>query len=372
MKNMKSLKLIISTALLSVIFTNSVSAFGTITSGTFDTPPGDDELAENYAVYEVDDKYIVDESPKVAGVNPVVCSRGSKSLFHKVSKDGIPENYLTFLSPTDKYISFTSDDENIATADKTAFYCNNVGRTVIHINTGVHSPARYKYNYDYDIIVYDVKVNGNGLRRQITSTIDRAMSVLANGGEMPKFIDEKTAYMLFDIMTTGKSINANLDVDLITEDNISEEKKSKIAKKIEKDGTIISYYDINIETTEENVDGTGRINELDDEVEVSIDLPLVPEVADGYEREYYVVRVHDDEVEKISASVDNGKVLFNTDRFSIYALAYSDVPSDVGAPNTGESLKEEQSIFPSYTIFAVGGIAIIFCVVKLIRNKRLN
>ncbi len=334
MKMTKFLKIAVLLVIFSMAFSSSVYAYGTIDSGTFDVPPADDELAEGYAVYQVGYKYVVDESPKIAGVYPVVCSRGSKSVFHKKSNDGIPENYLTFASPTDKYISFTSDDENIASADKTAFYCNNVGRTIIHVDTGVYSPEQYKYNQNYEIIVYDVNVNGNGLKRQIAKTIDRAMSVLANGGEMPKFIDEKTAYILYDVMVTGKNINANLGVDLITADNVSNEHKSKIEKKLEKNDNLISYYDINIETSEENVEGVGYISELDDSIEVSVDLPSLPDIKEGYTRSFYAMRVHDDEVEKIDVSVVDGRAVFETDRFSTYALVYSDVVN-IGVPDTG-------------------------------------
>lgn len=335
------------------VFSSPACAWGTITSGTFDTPPADEDLAEFHAVYKVGDKYVVEESPKIAGVHPVVCSRGSKSLFHVKAPDGTPENYLTFLSPTDKYISFDSDDEEIASADKTAFYCNGVGRTIIHIDTGVYSPDIYKFNMDYDVIVYDIETSDEGIRAQVASAIDRAMSVLANGGEMPSSIDEKTAEMLYDIMITGKKLTTNLGVNIVTENNISEENKGKINEKINSNDKIISYYDINIETLEENVDGSGRVKELGDDIEILVDLPEVEAPKEGLKRSYFAVLVHDGRAEKIEVEKVGNKGKIKSKKFSLYAVGYSD---NIGSPDTGVNTNEDHGAIADYGIAVFGGI----------------
>ena len=356
MKKLGFFKIFTIAGAFTMLFSSSVCAYGTITSGTFDTPPADEDLAQFHAVYKVDDKYVVDESPKIAGVNPVVCSRGSKSLFHVKAPDGTPENYLTFVSPTDKYISFTSDDENIANADKTAFYCNAVGRTTIHINTGVYSPNEYKYNYDYDIIVYDIETSDENIREQVVSTIDKAMSVLANGGAMPSSIDEKTAEMLYDIMITGKKMTTNLGVNIITENNISEENKEKINNKINDNDKIISYYDIKIETSEENVDGFGHVKELGDDIEILVDLPEVEAPKEGLTRKYFAVRLHDGVAEKIDIEKVGNKGKIRSDRFSVYAIGYSD---SIGSPDTGANTNEDHGVIAEYSIAVFGGIVLV-------------
>ena len=351
-----------------MLLSNSVYAYGTITSGTFDSPPADEELAQFHAVYKVGDKYVVDESPKIAGVNPVVCSRGSKSLFHTKAPDGTPENYLTFVDPTDKYISFTSDNENIASADKAAFYCKAVGRTIIHINTGVYSPNEYKYNYDYDIIVYDIETSDENIREQVVSAIDKAMSVLANGGAMPSSIDEKTAEMLYDIMVTGKKLTTNLGVNIVTENNISEENKGKINEKINGNDKIVSYYDINIETSEENVEGSGHVKELGGDIEVLVDLPEVEAPKDGIKRSYFAVLLHDGKAEKIEVEKVGNKGKIKSSKFSLYAIGYSDT---IGSPDTGVNTNEDQGVVADYTIAVFGGIILAELVaIRFIRKGK--
>lgn len=47
-------------------------------------------------------------------------------------------------------------------------------------------------------------------------------------------------------------------------------------------------------------------------------------VKDGYVRNYYVLRVHDDKTEIIPAKLADGMLVFSSDKFSSYVLAYED------------------------------------------------
>ena len=69
-------------------------------------------------------------------------------------------------------------------------------------------------------------------------------------------------------------------------------------------------------------------------------------------RTYYIIRMHDGKAEVIPSSVENDKITFATDKFSTYAIIYSDAKTEgsggvidkpstsepaTGNPETGES-----------------------------------
>ena len=47
-----------------------------------------------------------------------------------------------------------------------------------------------------------------------------------------------------------------------------------------------------------------------------------------YTRKYYVIRIHDGKAEKLDAELDDGKITFETDKFSNYTLTYVDTLND--------------------------------------------
>ena len=356
-------------AFFPVLFSNPAHAYGTITSGTFDEPPDDEELADWYAVYEENDKYVVDKFAGAGMVMPAACARGSKILHNQINSNGIHEDYLAFDPSTAHHFTFVSTDESVATADTTAFYCNGVGRTTIHINNNVYSPERYKHDIPFEIVVYDIETNDESIREQLTATINRAMVVLANGGEMPETIDDATAAMLYDILVTGKNLGAVLGVDLVTEEDVPDEDLGKINEQIADGETIASYYDISIETSEENVDDAGHVYELEDDIEVAVELPELPELADGYTRTFFAVRLHNGVAERIDdIAINNDKATIPTDRFSIYALGYSD-NLDIKAPNTGLQTTNNGAASIDYVVILITAIATTSLVALMATKK---
>ena len=104
---------------------------------------------------------------------------------------------------------------------------------------------------------------------------------------------------------------------------------------------------------------------------MSIDLPQLEKVKDGYNRSFFVIRIHGDAIEKIEATIDNNKAKFKTDRFSTYALAYTDTVN-IGNPNTGILTKENQGLTYSNITMVSSTILIFFSITivrKRIRNK---
>ena len=109
------------------------------------------------------------------------------------------------------------------------------------------------------------------------------------------------------------------------------------------------YLDLNLY---KNVEGETeqQITETGTDVSLSIDIPASMENTDlDSKRTYQVVRIHDGEAETLVSDYDSesGKLTFNTDRFSTYAIAYADemtgeaqqdVPQKPGAADKKEDI----------------------------------
>lgn len=92
--------------------------------------------------------------------------------------------------------------------------------------------------------------------------------------------------------------------------------------------------------------GTEITDKLDNKVKVTLDVPkTIEELKEGYTRKYSVIRIHENDDNKFESSVlpateKDGKVTFETDRFSTYVLAYEDVKNEIKTenPKTGDNM----------------------------------
>ena len=62
------------------------------------------------------------------------------------------------------------------------------------------------------------------------------------------------------------------------------------------------------------------------------------DVAEGYTRVFYIIREHDGKVELLETKVEDGELVFESDKFSTYAIAYKDVE------NSGEGEAESEPV----------------------------
>jgi len=137
--------------------------------------------------------------------------------------------------------------------------------------------------------------------------------------------DEKLAEKTKDI-----SVNINVEIAAIEEDKASEEVKTAMKSIKEKAGkaTVAHFFDISILVKNTNTgDSLGNVAELTEEIELMILLPENLKNTDAkLNRSYYVLREHGGKVDTIKAelSKDGKYLVFKTDKFSTYALAYED------------------------------------------------
>ena len=102
--------------------------------------------------------------------------------------------------------------------------------------------------------------------------------------------------------------------------------------------------------------------ELSDKIKLTVAIPEdLQTVKEGYNRKYYVVRVHGDSIDILDTVVsEDGKSLtFESDKFSVYVLAYADEEAQVAenpnVPATGDNIV----LYVVIAIVAVAGISTI-------------
>lgn len=129
-----------------------------------------------------------------------------------------------------------------------------------------------------------------------------------------------------------KKENATVEVSVkaLDEKEVSEDVIAKIAdyvKMSSKKLTVASYFDISLLVKNANNEEIGTLSEVAAPIEFKMVLTdELKDVKTGYIRNYFILRIHDDKTEIIPAKVDNETLVFSSDKFSNYVLAYEDTP----------------------------------------------
>ena len=135
--------------------------------------------------------------------------------------------------------------------------------------------------------------------------------------------------------------------------------------------TVAHFFDISILVKNTNTNETlGNVTNLTEEIELMILLPEELKNTDTkLNRNYFVLREHDGKVETIKAelSKDGKYLVFKTNKFSTYALAYEDTAKvDVEVPQTFDGISASL-IFGSVALISLVGIGLYFK--KELENK---
>jgi hypothetical protein len=88
---------------------------------------------------------------------------------------------------------------------------------------------------------------------------------------------------------------------------------------------VAAYYDINYLLKSGDVE-LARVVILKNPIKVNLNIPTnLTSVKEGYERTYYVIRIHNNVIDKLEVTYnEDGTVSFETDKFSTYILTYTD------------------------------------------------
>ena len=161
--------------------------------------------------------------------------------------------------------------------------------------------------------------------------------VLAKESGTVEGIDEELAEKIREKAEAGETIL----VAVVTEEVKAEDVKEDAEKAEEKvSGTnkkIVAFYDIDVlvKTATEEL---GNVTKLGDKITLAVPVPTgLPAVPAGYTRTFKIIRVHNGVAEEIEATVDGDKLVFLSDVFSTYAVAYEDTKT-TSNPSTGDNI----------------------------------
>lgn len=314
-----------------------------ITGGTYTKAPDKTLLADGYTAYKKENGdnylYVVDKKSTIK-VN---------KDFYQISKGESVELDYTIEGPGKDYATlynFTAGMLSLE-GDKVTGLMPGVTDIIIELND-LDDTYEYVSFYVYDLVKDDNVSEGSEVQAEnaIKETTEKFFELWADDSiesdedfenkfaESVKGISLETFEKVLDAMWDGETILTEVTVKDIAEE-ITDEDKKLITDTLKKDEAVIGYFDINflLKTEDEEL---GNITELENPIKILLDIPSdLPELKDKYVRTYYVVRIHDGETTKIEAEVVDGKIVFETDKFSTYALAYTDT---VKNPQTGDNI----------------------------------
>lgn len=182
--------------------------------------------------------------------------------------------------------------------------------------------------------------------------------------------------LLESLSKLDKFKDENVNLQVVVEDvKATEEITKEFTKSLEDNkvtsGKIVSYFDISIAIKDAKTnEKLGNLTELTKKIQFSVAVPEgIESVKDGFARNYYIIKKHGDKVSVIDGilSKDGKSIIFETDEFSTYALAYEDkAVNNVSVPQTFDGITNVL-VFGSLAI--IGAAAITFYFKKELENK---
>lgn len=165
---------------------------------------------------------------------------------------------------------------------------------------------------------------GNKAKLEITNDVSKSTLINLVKNSLDATNESVLEKEVKEAVENNRKVSAKLETTPVKKDDTSVELQKKAGDKAE-------FFDISIylvvnDTKKDDV----KISETADDVKIAIELPELPDVKDGYQREYVVLREHDGKVERINCTYVNGKLEFSSNLFSTYAWYYQDVKLSTG------------------------------------------
>lgn len=220
--------------------------------------------------------------------------------------------------------------------------------------------SQYESNGEYKILKINT-LDDKEISNTLKSSIDAIIKSISENAEV-KGIDEETKTAIETAQAAGKEISTQLELKEINDKIVDNTQKEKIASKLEENQKIGTYFDIDVVVKADN-DKIGKVTELPNKLKITVKLPdELLDVDNGYTRKYHVIRLHEGKVETLDTTLNDDKTLtFESDQFSLYAIAYEDVLNKTEKenieenPNTGDNFISYLAI----SIFSIVGLIVI-------------
>lgn len=224
---------------------------------------------------------------------------------------------------------------------------------------------------------------------ELVAVFEHHPGKLQNGGgsEGAQIVNtDEELYFLIDLdleetiaQGEGKNVTVFLRVKDITS-TVAESEKNLVKQMLGANDVAGQYLDIRLFKQVEGEEPV-QIFTLDGMLKISLPIPENLQ-KDG--RKFFMVRIHDGKAEKIEGTVENGRLIFETDQFSTYTLAYVEEVKKPAETNSGTSPqggaaasgeKEvpktgDESLAALYGLMLCMSLAAACCAGLLTRRKR--
>lgn len=247
---------------------------------------------------------------------------------------------------------------------------------------GLHDVAEYAYQFtmpDSDVVL-------NVVFAKYAYTIEADVpNEVANQKEVDEMLKEtlENNKELAEAIQ-GKDVEIKVEVKSIEASKTEKEKMESEVNKQDSDLKITNYIEITITVKDAEEGKTlGNLETVEKTITFTVSVPEnLPQVPEGFERVYYIVRNHNGKIELLQATLVNGKLQFESDKFSTYAIAYKDVEKKSEQENNnttvnsnlksnGENPQTGDSII-IYAILAVVSIVGLYVAMRLKNNYNKN
>ena len=314
-----------------------------VLGGTFNEKP---TTAEGYTSYKVGNTYVVDKKATLDA---------NKAVYVEVGKTA--DLGIKITTGLDKYLTTVSSNKNIATVENGKVTGVKTGKTTV---TYTLADGTAKTT---EVTVLNVEAEDN------TEEIKENVIEKIISGEKVEELTTEQAESIKEAIEDGKTIAIKVEIDEISKNKVLED-SNKVENLIDDKTKVAGYFDINVLLKDKETDTKiVELTELPNTIKLTLKVEDVPNVAEGYTRVYSVIRVHDGKAEKLETTDNgNGTISFMSDKFSTYALAYTDVANNqvtdtnITNPKTGDTIL----IFAS--IFAISTIGAFITILKLKRS----
>ncbi len=245
----------------------------------------------------------------------------------------------------DTTVTYTSGDANIATvaADGT-LTAVAPGKVDITATVGdksdtcsvvvVGKPVLPTVDPDKPVDKVEVGVAGES-SAVVEETVGQVVEQILNNADVGGAVSDETKEAVKTAVEQDKAITVEMKTETVAPEAVDPADAEKTVSAAGEKAEIAQYLDLSV-LLKADGETIGTLEKLVQPVQVQIAIPGNL-LAEG--RTFYVIRVHNGVAEKLDTTVRDGVAVFETDRFSTYALVYEDAAvsgssSQVSTPET--------------------------------------
>ena len=252
-----------------------------------------------------------------------------------------------------KYLTYGVVHEGVATYADSKLTGVDLGNTTLTVSLG-------KLGDSAAVTVYEVKpAESEDTDEEETNT---GASVVATGivqtalsEDEVEGLDEETIDNVKEAVLAGKTVETEVSYQEVKKEDIPAAVLEDVEAEVKKeDGTVVGYLDIDLLLKADDTE-LGKVTKLPTPIKVVVEVDdALGNVPANATRKYFVVRIHDGETDLLEATYKDGKLTFETDRFSQYVYGYADTISNI--PQTGDNIALYVTLFAMSVLGIVGTI----------------